>query len=180
MLPCNLLTKHGSNAEATAVPMPRSSYIHPACTQRCGRDLLCGHACVEACHDGTTCPTCQQPCKADCNHGKCKGRCTEPCQPCAEPCAWHCPHQVLLSRAEHVHVMDATSQVLRASLEGLLSPLHQPGAPSDPVLQIINNCALVGSRPALLGRSTQSSHRNRLHLESPQKTGLTSSGCFVT
>lgn len=74
-------------------PLPRSSYLHPACTHSCGRGLLCGHDCRLACHGGTTCPPCSQPCKAACNHGRCRGLCTEPCQPCAEPCAWLCQHQ---------------------------------------------------------------------------------------
>ena len=75
-----------------AAPVPRSNYTHPACTQRCGRDLLCGHACNKPCHGGTTCPPCCQPCKAACNHGRCKGGCTDACQPCAEPCAWRMVH----------------------------------------------------------------------------------------
>ena len=79
---------------SAAAPMPRSSYLHPACTHSCGRGLLCGHDCRLACHGGTTCPPCSQPCQAACNHGRCQSRCTAPCQPCAEPCAWHCQHQV--------------------------------------------------------------------------------------
>lgn len=96
------LLLHTVAADISAgAPMPRSNYNHPACSRRCGRDLLCGHDCKEPCHGGTTCPPCSQPCKAACNHGRCKGRCTDPCQPCAELCAWRCPHQVWQSSADH-------------------------------------------------------------------------------
>ena len=79
---------------ATALPIPCSSYKHLPCSQKCSRDLLCGHACSKACHGGTTCPPCARLCSAKCMHGQCKGLCTDLCSPCAEPCAWQCQHQV--------------------------------------------------------------------------------------
>ena len=92
---------HGADASA-AMPIARSSYVHSACDQRCGRDLLCGHACNSSCHSGSTCPPCTQPCKAACSHGRCPRQCAEPCQPCAEPCAWHCQHQVVTLQSNNI------------------------------------------------------------------------------
>lgn len=94
---------------AVATPLLRSKYTHPACSQGCGRGLLCGHACREPCHGGTPCPPCGQPCKTACHHGECKGRCMEPCKPCVEPCAWHCPHQVLSLACSHVQQSPAST-----------------------------------------------------------------------
>lgn len=66
---------------------------HRRCTRRCGRVLVCGHECGEACHAGRPCGGCRQPCWIGCAHHRCRRPCGEPCVPCAEPCVWRCEHR---------------------------------------------------------------------------------------
>lgn len=89
-----LVTVAGQAESDTVSAVPRSSYKHLPCGQKCDRTLLCGHACGKPCHGGSTCPPCTHPCAAKCVHSQCQGRCTDMCAPCAEACPWHCDHQV--------------------------------------------------------------------------------------
>lgn len=82
-----------AKSSASVSVVPRSSYKHLPCGQKCDRTLLCGHACGIPCHGGSTCPPCTHPCAAKCVHSQCQGHCTDMCAPCAEPCPWHCDHQ---------------------------------------------------------------------------------------
>lgn len=94
LLSCHLVAVAGQAKSDSTSAVPRSSYKHLPCGQKCDRTLLCGHACGKPCHGGSTCPPCTHPCAAKCVHSQCQGRCTDMCAPRAEPCPWHCDHQV--------------------------------------------------------------------------------------
>uniref|UniRef100_UPI00358FF488 NFX1-type zinc finger-containing protein 1 isoform X1 n=1 Tax=Myxine glutinosa TaxID=7769 RepID=UPI00358FF488 len=64
--------------------------FHLACTHSCSRTLVCGHTCSAACT--RDCPPCQLCCQNRCRHSRCRRKCGEPCMPCVESCEWKCPH----------------------------------------------------------------------------------------
>ena len=64
--------------------------LHIKCSERCGRDLNCGHICKFPCPE--YCPPCTEQCKNYCFHSQCPKKCYEPCVPCREPCKWQCRH----------------------------------------------------------------------------------------
>lgn len=60
------------------------------CKSKCGRTLVCGHACKSPCSEN--CPPCEEKCAIACEHNKCMRKCGVPCNMCRENCEWQCKH----------------------------------------------------------------------------------------
>ena len=62
------------------------------CEHPCGKDLGCGHKCVEVCHHPVVCHPCREPCISKCVHSRCSLPCGDRCKRCELPCEWDCGH----------------------------------------------------------------------------------------